>query len=162
MSKTKQGKDAPELLSVRRMVEAPYNYNGGRYVSRYLRELEAKARILGSRCPECGKVYVPPRCMCGPCFTQTEDPQPVSDEGILMAFSVNVVPYTDPNTGQPKEIPFTCVFVKLDGTDSNIMHVLDHTDSDRIKVGMRVKAVFTEDRTGDHFTDIKYFTAVEE
>jgi uncharacterized OB-fold protein len=155
-------KDNPDLLSISYIVDAPYNYNAGYYVSRYLKELQENKRIIGVKCPQCGRVYVPPRVVCNKCFAKTEEFVPVSDKGVIMAFTVTSVPYTNPDTGEPKKLPFTAAYINLDGSDSNIMHCLDETDEKKIKTGMRVQAVFSDNRTGDHFTDITHFTIIKE
>jgi len=147
-------------LSISRIVDVPYNYSGGYYVSRYLKELKDNKLFVGVRCPECRKVYVPPRVMCADCFVRTGDFIPVSDKGIVMAYTVVTVPYTNPNTGEPKKLPFTCACIRLDGSDSNIMHCLEELDDKNLRTGMRVQAVFNEVRTGDHFTDIKHFRTI--
>ncbi len=147
-------------MSISCVVDVPYNYNAGIYVSKYLRELKENRRILGVKCPKCQKVYVPPRVVCGLCFTKMEEFVTVSDQGILMAFTVVKVPYTNPNTGEPKKLPFTCAYIRLDRSDSNLMHCLEEQNEKKIKTGMRVQAVFNEERTGDHFTDIKYFKLI--
>lgn len=162
MSAQTKRRDNPELLKISYVVDAPYNYNAGYYVSRYLKELEENKRIIGVKCPKCGKVYVPPRPVCGHCFVKPEEFVPVGDEGTIMAFTVTRVPFTNPNTGDPKELPFTAAYIKLDGCDSNIMHCLDETEEKKIKTGMRVKAVFSDNRTGDHFKDIKHFKIIKE
>jgi uncharacterized OB-fold protein len=153
----KQKAESSELLSISSIVDVPYNYNAGYYVSQYLHELKENKRILGVKCPKCQKVYVPPRVVCSQCFMQTKEFVPVSDTGTVMAFTVVTVPYTNPNTGEPKKLPFTCAYIKLDGSDSNIMHCLEEVDEKKIRAGMRVQAVFNEIRTGDHFTDIRHF-----
>jgi len=160
VSTQQQIKDNPNLLSISYVVDAPYNYNAGYYVSRYLKELQENKRIIGVKCPKCGRVYVPPRVVCNKCFVKTEEFVPVSDKGVIMAFTVTRVPYTNPNTGEPKKLPFTLAYIKLDGSDSNIMHILDETNERKIKTGMRVQAVFSDNRTGDHFTDIKHFKII--
>ena len=83
---------------------------------------------------------------------------PVSDEGIIVAFSVITVPYTDPNTGEPKKLPFTAAYIKLDGTDSNILHCLNEGDGSKIRTGMKVKARWAAERKG--FTDIMHFKLI--
>jgi hypothetical protein len=160
MSTQKFEKEVPELLSISRIVDAPYNYNAGFYISKYLKELKDHKRFIAVRCPKCKKVYVPPRPVCGPCFTKMEEFVHVSDKGMVMAFAVTNVPYTNPSTGEPKEIPFTCAYIKLEGADSNIMHILEKTEEKNLKIGMRVQAVFNDIRTGDHFTDIKHFKII--
>jgi uncharacterized OB-fold protein len=149
-------------LFISRIVDAPYRYCAGHYVSRYLTSLKDSKQIIGVKCPRCGRVYVPPRAVCGRCFVQPEEFVPVSDKGTIMAFTVTKVPYTNPNTGEPKKLPFTAAYIKLDGSDSNIMHCLDETDETRLKTGMRVQAVFSENRTGDHFTDIVHFKVLRD
>jgi uncharacterized protein len=160
MSDNNKKKESGQFLSITRVVDAPYNYNAGYYVSKYLRELMQNKRIIGVKCPQCGKVYVPPRVVCGPCFVELKDFVDVSNKGTISAFSITRFPFTDPNTGEPKKVPFCGAFIKLDGTDTNIMHLLDETDEKKIKAGMRVQAVFNEERTGNHFTDIKYFRII--
>lgn len=157
---SQQEKDDSEFLSISRIVDVPYNYNAGYYVSKYLLELKDNKRIIGIKCPKCGKVYVPPRVVCGKCFAKNEDFVPVSDKGTVTAYTVVTVPYTNPNTGEPKKLPFTCAYIRLDGSDSNIMHCLEEQDAKKLKTGMRVQAVFNEVRTGDHFSDIKYFKLI--
>jgi uncharacterized OB-fold protein len=85
---------------------------------------------------------------------------PVGDRGTLLAFTVTKFAYTDTTTGGPKRIPYTAAYIKLDGSDSNILHCLDETDEGKIRAGMRVQAVFSDDRTGDYFHDIDHFTIV--
>jgi hypothetical protein len=162
MSDREERKKNSEFLSISYVVDSPYKYNAGHYVSRYLKELKENRRIVGVRCPQCGKVYVPPRPVCGHCFVRPEEFVSVSDRGTVMAFTVTSVPYTNPNTGEPKELPFTAAYIRLDGSDSNMMHCLEETDESKIRTGMRVQAVFNENRTGDHFTDIKHFKIIEE
>lgn len=49
--------------------------------------------------------------------------------------------------------------IKLDGADNYFMHMVDGIPLEEIEVGMRVKAVWDDDRKGD-FYDIKYFKPV--
>ena len=148
-------------ISITSMADMPYYYHVGFYYSRFLRELRDNERIVGVRCPECGKVYVPPRMVCRDCFVTMEEFLPVSSEGTLLAYTVTNFSYTDTTRGEPKEIPYTAAYIKLDGSDSNIVHRLDETDETRIKAGMRVRAVFSGDRTGDYFHDIDHFEIIQ-
>ncbi len=149
-----------ELISLSSMADMPYNYHAGYYYSKFLRELRDNKRIYGVKCHKCGRIYVPPRIVCRDCFVKIEEFVPVSNQGTIIAFTVTAVPYTDPNTGEPKKIPFAAAYIKLDGTDSNILHRLDEIDQSRIKAGMRVHAVFSDKRTGDYFHDIDHFKII--
>ena len=147
-----------EALSVKCTADMPYSYHAGFYYSRFLKELRDSKRIVGVKCPRCGKVYVPPRMVCRDCFVTMEEFTEVGDEGTLLAFTVTNFPYIDTTKGEPKKIPYTAAYIRLDGADSNIVHCLDETDEKKIKAGMRVKAVYSDDRTGDYFHDIDHFT----
>ena len=147
-------------LSVKCTADMPYSYHAGFYYSRFLKELRDNKRIVGVKCPYCGKVYVPPRMVCRDCFVTMEEFTGVSDEGTLLAFTVTNFPYIDTTKGEPKKIPYTAAYIRLDGADSNIVHCLDETDEKKIKAGMRVRAVFSDKRTGDYFNDIDHFTII--
>ena len=156
-----QKERGPDHMSITSMADVPYNYHAGFYYSRFLRELRDNQRIYGVKCPRCGRVYVPPRIVCRDCFVTMEEFVPVSDQGRLLAFTVTRVPYTDPATGEPKKLPFTAAYIRLDGSDSNIMHCLNERDEKKIRAGMRVQAVFSRKRTGDYFADIKHFEIIK-
>jgi uncharacterized OB-fold protein len=156
-----QGKEASKPLSVKYIADMPYKYHAGYYYSRFLRELRDNKRIVGVKCPKCGKVYVPPRIVCRDCFVKMEEFVAVSDKGTLLAFTVTNFSYIDTTTGESKRIPFTAAFIKLDGADSNIVHRLEETDEKKIKAGLRLQAVFSDKRTGDYFHDIEYFKIIE-
>jgi uncharacterized OB-fold protein len=46
--------------------------------------------------------------------------------------------------------------VKLDGADTGLAHLISETDYERLRVGLRVQAVFKEKRAGN-MLDILYF-----
>lgn len=148
-------------LSITYMADMPYDYHAGFYYSRFLKELRDNKRIYGVKCPRCGKVYVPPRIVCRDCFVTMEEFVEVGNEGTLLAFTVTNFPYTDTTRGEPKKIPYTAAYIKLDGSDSNIVHCLDETDEKKIKAGMRVRVVFSDTRTGDYFHDIDHFEIIQ-
>lgn len=155
-------KESLKPLSIAYIADMPYKYHAGHYYSRFLRELRDNKRIVGVKCLKCGKVYVPPRIVCRDCFVKMEEFVRVSHEGTLLAFTVTNFMYTDTTTGEPKRIPFTAAFINLDGADSNIVHRLDETDEKKIKAGMRLRAVFSEKRTGDYFHDIDHFSIIKD
>lgn len=152
--------DNLELLEITGSFEMPFNYHAGFCYSRFLKELRDNKKIVGIKCSKCHKIYVPPRIVCRDCFIKMEEFVEVSSEGTLVAFSVANFPYIDPNTGEPKKLPFTQAYIQLDGTDSKILHCLNETDESKIKTGMKVKAVFNNKRTGDYFSDIMHFKII--
>lgn len=140
--------------------EQPFRWSAGIYGSRFLTELRDNRRFVGVRCPTCGKVYVPPRRVCGPCFRELTELVPVSDEGEVITYTVVSFGFVDPSTGMQKPVPYGYAVIKLDGADTYILHYLDETDPEKIKVGARVKAVFAEERSGS-MLDVKHFTLLQ-
>jgi uncharacterized OB-fold protein len=153
-------KERYPLLTVSSEIEQPYNYSLGRYGSRLVKELKDK-RIVGIKCPKCAHVYVPPRQVCGRCFTKMDEFVEVSSKGILDSFTVVYFSFLDPETGKKRPVPYGYGRIKLDGADSEFLHFLEESDLEKIKIGMRVEAVFEEKRTGS-FRDIKYFKIMED
>src|SRR5262249_1726014 len=62
-----------------------YEHTASPPESAYLRGL-AEGRILGQRCPACGKVYVPPRGACPADGVPTEDEVELPDTGTVTTF----------------------------------------------------------------------------
>jgi uncharacterized OB-fold protein len=57
-------------------------------------------------------------------------------------------------------LPVAYGIIKLDGADTGFVHMLGEVDLDKIKIGMRVKAVFREDERKGNILDINYFKPV--
>jgi hypothetical protein len=152
-----RGKELLEISSGE--AEHVYYWHCGHYMSKFLLGLRDRKTILGIKCPRCGRVYVPPREVCGRCFVRMYKWIDLGTEGYIYAFTVVKLPYIDPNTGKPIKVPRTDVYVKLDGADTCLMHWLDETDEKKITVGARVKAVFKEQRRGT-IHDIEYFKQI--
>ena len=139
-----------ELLTVTSAeIGMPYEWSIGLYGSRFFQEIREHRRFLGIRCPGCGKVRVPPRRICGPCFQVLDELVELSDSGIIRAFSMVNYPFIDPGTGLQRPIPYTYGYIQIDGADNIFSHIIDEIDVSNIRVGMRVKAVFKEKMEGN-------------
>lgn len=152
-----------ELLQETFTYPMPYEWSIGLYGSRFFQEIKEKNRFIGIKCPSCGNVYVPPRRVCGPCFKELTELVPLSDTGVITAFSVVNYPFIDPNTGAQRPIPYTYGYIRLDGADNiNIFsHIINETDISKIKVGMRVKAIFKARKEMEgNINDIKHFDII--
>ena len=60
----------------------------------------------------------------------------------------------------PLQPPFAYGIVQLDGADTGIVHILGEVDFAQLRQGMRVEAVFGEERRGN-ILDIKYFRPLQ-
>jgi uncharacterized OB-fold protein len=151
-----------ELLTMRSGdLGMPYEWSIGKYGSRFFREIREHQRFLGIRCPGCGKVRVPPRRLCGPCFRELDELVELSDTGTIAAFSVVNYPFIDPETGRQRPIPYTYGYIRIDGSDNIFSHIINETDESRIKVGMKVRAVFRKpEEMEGNIRDIRYFEII--
>ena len=152
-----------DLLTIYSAKEAEqlFHYSAGRYGSRFLEEMQERKRFVGVRCPKCGKVYVPPREVCGPCFTKMEEAVEVGPRATLKTYTIIRFPYIDPETGDLKRVPFGYGFFKLDGADTLFQHYFPIDDESKIKIDARFEPVWREHRTGS-VRDIEHFVLVED
>ena len=107
------------VKSISTPVALDYDYVTGRAQSRFLRGI-AEGRILGQRCIECRRVYVPPRGACPRCAVRTEEEVQVSNKGTVTTFCIVRVPSENLSFNPP----YTCAAVLLDGADIPMLHVL--------------------------------------
>lgn len=145
-------KDVVRIMSDERPRVMRYSYSAGPVRSKFLLYLRDQQKILGTRCPACGRVYVPARSTCLKCFENMEEWVEVGHEGILESYTI--VYKSEPI--HITDTPFAFGIIKLDGADTGMVHRLGEIDFGKIRIGMRVRAVFGEERKGD-IRDIKYF-----
>ncbi len=102
----------------------------------------AKGRIIGHKCPQCGKVYMPPRGYCPLCVVETTaaDEVDVANVGTITTFSV-ITPLQ--YQGQEETEDYVQANLLLDGADTTIMVMrMDGIAIGDVRSGMRVRAVF--------------------
>jgi uncharacterized OB-fold protein len=133
-------------------VYIPNTFTAGTLGTRVLVALRDRKKITGMRCPTCNRVYVPARSTCKGCFGQLDELVEVSDQGVLQTYTV----VNEPTACQPVEPPLIYGIVQLDGADNGFVHMLGGVEIEQLRVGMRVQAVFKEERKGS-ILDIKYF-----
>ena len=119
---------------------------------RFFAELRDSKKIMGIRCPTCNRVYVPPRISCKKCFSELKEWVEVSDKGTLLTYTI----VYEPGFHQPMEPPYAIGIILLDGADTGLVHCLGEVAPEQLRIGMRVQAVFKEEREGN-ILDIKYF-----
>lgn len=145
-----------EPVVERQVLKVPYRYNMGKVGSKFFIEIRDHKKIFGLRCCKCQITYVPPRATCGKCFNLLQDWIEVSDQGTLETFTI--VNYT--TAVQPVAAPLIYGIVKLEGADTGLTHLIGETDPGKLRIGMRLKAVFKDERRGN-MLDILYFKPFE-
>lgn len=134
----------------------PFRYSAGMAASRFFVALRDEKKILATKCGKCGKAYVPPRPVCGECFEPLTEWVEVGPGGVLVGYTVVHYPFLDPLTGKVRPVPYGYGFIQLDGAATKIQHFLEESDIEKLSAGMRVEAVFKDEREGN-FADIKFF-----
>lgn len=131
----------------------PYRWSYGEALSRFFQESMKNKRLVGARCTSCKLVTVPCLTVCGLCFAPMEpDPVPVLDHGMLECWTT--VRFSFPN--QPAEPPYSVGLIHLDGADTYYQHLIGEIEPEQIRAGMRVEAVWNDQRKGT-LRDILYF-----
>jgi uncharacterized OB-fold protein len=108
-------------------------------------------RIIGHKCPSCGRVYVPGKGYCPLCVVETteRDEIQVADTGTVTGFTI-VTPVA--YYGQEETEPFVWASVLLDGSNGTLggQDVIN-IPREEVRSGLRVRAVWKpkEQRSGD-------------
>jgi uncharacterized protein len=145
-------RDVEAVRSVRTPARLDYTYVAGAATTRFLRAV-AQKRIIGERAPG-GKVYVPPRGADPQLGLPTSEEVELAHSGTVTSFCVVNVAFH----GSVMELPYTSALILLDGSDLPIMHLLQEVDTDDVRIGMRVEAVWVpDDEIGPTLESIRYF-----
>ncbi len=139
-------------------LDCAYAWDMGVAINRYLAELK-KGKIIATECRKCRRIMLPPRLFCELCYVPCGGWRYVEDTGTVNTFSICHV-HWDASRIKEGEKPHLPAVIEIDGASQGmgIMHLLGEVEPDKIKIGMKVKAVWKpeEERTGS-ITDIKYF-----
>jgi uncharacterized OB-fold protein len=131
----KQALVMEHLVSLR--YEEPLTPTLERYVDALL-----DGRIVGHRCPSCGRVFVPGKGYCPLCVvpTSVDNEVEVADRGTVTGFTI-ITPVA--YYGQTETEPFVYASVLLDGCDSSLGgQDITGIPHDEIRAGLRVRAVW--------------------
>ncbi len=129
--------DPEPVAMITTSVRLHYEHTASHEESLFLRGLAA-GRLLGQRCPACGKVYIPPRAACPTDGVPTSGEVELPDTGTVTTFCVVNVPFT----GQRMPPPYVAAAIVLDGADIPIQHLILGCEPGEVRMGMRVAAVW--------------------
>lgn len=146
-----------EILITKGAVRAEFDFWVGLYLDKFLDGLEQK-KFIGNKCSKCGKVYIPPRKICGDCFEHIEDYVDLPDTGVLTNFTFTKWAISERRPRQSKNIKMIGL-VNLDGADSAMLLPILETEPENLKIGMKVQVVWSEKPQGQP-TDIKGFKPI--
>ncbi len=100
-----------------------------------------EGRILGHRCPSCGRVFTPPKGYCPICTVQTGEADEIelSPMGTLVGFSI-----LNPDSLHQGDDSVVRGTVLLDGSDVTLTGELTDVAPDDAHPGIRLRAVFAD------------------
>ncbi len=142
------------VVEVQVPLDYTYNYRVGPYLERYIKGLGDK-KILGVKCPGCGKVAVPPRSFCGACNKTMDEWVEVGPEGTVENFTIGHVKL-DRGAVEKLDDPQLLAMVILEGATVPLLAEVKGLPPADLKKGLRVKAVF-KDPSEDSLTDLSHF-----
>jgi uncharacterized OB-fold protein len=140
-----------DLLEMPGKWDLPWVYAAGEVGSKYIAELRDNARIMATKCPQCGRVLLPPRSFCERCFVSLKGHWvELEPKGTLVGFTIVTVPFPE-----QREPPYIVGYFRIGGASTTFPHFLegvDLTDIEKARselwAGMPVKVVFREQRVG--------------
>ena len=128
-------------------------------IQNYLEFIQNK-KLMGSKCKDCGTMYVPVRKLCTACNSLNMEWVPLSGKGELAAFTSITVgtPYFI-ELGYDRNKPYCFSVVKLEEgpmVSAQLVGV-DAINPDTIKIGMSLKVKFLENKLkGEVKTDLGF------
>jgi len=145
--------DAPRVMLGDLPVNSRYTY--GLAGERFFRAIKDDGQILGTRCPDCSRTYVPAVLFCERCLGQLDEWLDVGTVGEIHTFTLSYENYD----GSPRDTPEIIVLIRL--ADGGLIHRLDEISPDAVSIGMSVEAVFKPqpEREGS-ILDITHFRPV--
>jgi len=142
------------------LVRAQFEFWVGLYLDKFYDALENK-KIIGNKCPKCGKIFVPPRKVCGECNTiipLEENWVDLPDTGTLKNFTITHYKVNDRGVRKVKK-PQIIGMINIDGSDTHIVYRLLNIEPEDLKIGMKVKIEW-EEKTNGAPSDIKGFVKI--
>lgn len=120
-----------------------YKYSAGVSGQRFAEGLK-QGKILGSKCSKCGETFLPPSLYCPNCFVYSSEYVEIPPYGEIFSFA----------EADGKAI----ALIRFQGVTGGLIHVVKRPSAGKLKIGLRVSAVFrpAEQRKGD-LTDIEFF-----
>jgi len=152
-----------ELIMLKQLLSINQRFATGPLMGKFLKELRDNKRILGNKCPKCGRMQTPPREVCAVCNVRVDDLIEVGPNATVVNYDIAYYSSPDPLTGESRETPYCSAILLLDGCKGSdiFWHEIKPEDIPRLKSGVKVRPIWNEKRTGD-IKDIKYFEIIDE
>ncbi len=130
-----------------------YDYTPGVARTRFLRAIEQK-RLVGQRCPETQKVYIPPAGVSPVSGLPTLEEVELGLDGTVVSYCIVNLDFT----GNAQEIPYVSALILVDGSDIPIYGLVREIAPEDVHFGLRLKSVWVEpEEMTTSFENIKWW-----
>jgi uncharacterized OB-fold protein len=115
-----------------------YRHALGATVGGFLEGLKSR-KLLGRKCPQCGRVLFPARSFCDRCHVETTDWVEVGSSGRLEMFTIVYEPFP----GMLVAPPYVLAYALLDGADTAAIGYVKGLDLTDVTVASKILEVGT-------------------
>lgn len=119
------------------MFNPPFSWSVGNWMEYFFDGMK-EGKLRASKCPKCGRVFVPPRMVCEICMVKNEDWVELPLEGTVVSFTRAFTRMGANGQLEDLASPEIIAMVKHEGADTCLVGSLKGSDC---SVGMKVKAV---------------------
>ncbi len=151
--------DTKEYLFSEITMDLTWDIHPGAVMNRFFELLQEEKRLYGMYCPECKRVYLPPRPVCGNCWRELTDWVPLKNKGTIVAKTACYYTLLDNSTGIRKPTPFVLALIQLHGADTTFNHFIETDDPSEVEIGKEVEIVFRDKMEGN-MEDIRFFRLI--
>jgi uncharacterized protein len=139
-------------------VRLDYTYTAGPSSEVFLRGTQER-KLLGRRCSECAKVYMPPRGVCSMCGAPFDDEiVEVAQTGTVTTFAVVNVNFAS----REIDLPYAVVEVLFDGAHITSQFLIQGVTHDQVRMGMRVRAVWKDGELEPTLSNVTHVEPIDE
>lgn len=160
----KAEKSKPEYIQIKFDIPRRYRWSTGKYLGRVYAEAKEHKKLVGNVCPKCKQIMWRPTIVCPYCKIETGwEWKELAETGTVIQYTYLVFPLWDPHYGERFANPYPSAIIQLDDGVFQ-RHWLKETNKDKLREGMRVRAVWKEDpnERGRGLQDVPYYETIEE
>ena len=141
-------------------MQADYLYTSGVAGDRFFKHLKENDSFLASKCPQCKKIFFPPRLYCEDCFCEIPDEEwvEVPSTGTIKLDTVVTIDACGEELDKPKVVGL----INIDETDGALLGIIKTDNFDEGFSGCKVRAVFkSKNKREGTLKDILYFEKIK-
>ncbi|MEO0116791.1 MAG: Zn-ribbon domain-containing OB-fold protein [candidate division WOR-3 bacterium] len=131
-------------------------YTAGIAGEKFFRAIKEEGKFLATYCPKCDFVFLPPKIYCEFCFETLTEWREIPNRGRLEGYTILFLGPDGKELSQPELVGL----IRMENTDTVIVHRLGEMEPEEIEIGMELEAVFKREREGE-INDILYFRPLE-